>query len=174
MCTVLGDTTEHNYGVGSIDLAPFFCYHHFMSRASRRNRRDTNAISNLDNNRLIDETLRDLDDRIEVRTDNRTFNPSRAYERVRPAVKFISTKRVLSNQNRRIVNRLPKRGSDFKRGVDFLSAGDWIQHPRQAYVCMKRAIRRQVLFAKGKGGSGSRRPDRKPKYNDDSIIKCRR
>lgn len=39
----------------------------------------------------------------------------------------------------------------------------------RSYVCAKRRIRKEVIHALGKAGSGSKRP---PRYTDQSKVKC--
>lgn len=44
--------------------------------------------------------------------------------------------------------------------------------PREAVVCVRRSVRREVMFATGRGGRrGSQRPHRR---NETSAIHCRR
>lgn len=42
--------------------------------------------------------------------------------------------------------------------------------PRDAVVCARRKIRREVIFAKGKAGRGGQR---KPRFNERSKLVCR-
>lgn len=51
-----------------------------------------------------------------------------------------------------------------RRKSAFLNAGRML-------VCLRRAIRKEVMFAKRKAGRGSRQ--RKPRYNEFSNIRCR-
>jgi hypothetical protein len=43
--------------------------------------------------------------------------------------------------------------------------------PPDAVICAKRNVRREVIFARGKGGGGHKR---KPRYTEYSNISCRR
>lgn len=44
--------------------------------------------------------------------------------------------------------------------------------PRTAVICVRRQIRKEVMFATGRGGS--RRPQKRPHLNSNSSIICRR
>ncbi|AXL14960.1 hypothetical protein [Microviridae sp.] len=44
--------------------------------------------------------------------------------------------------------------------------------PKQTAVCVRRKIRKEVIFAKGKAGKGTRQ--KKPRFNQNSKLICRR
>lgn len=86
--------------------------------------------------------------------DNRVFNPVPTTHR--PV-------RALNRAAADIVATEP-RGSTM--GV---SSGLSFSDPSRVSLCAKRAIRREVIFAKGAAGGGKRRPPRRTPYSDVSC-----
>lgn len=94
--------------------------------------------------------------------DRRFFNPN-----IRPDYEPDVKPRSLVDV-RRSTRKLVR---DPSQGYDIFNAGHYLVHPRETVICLRRKIRREVLFARGGSGGGKRK---KPRYNADSAIKCRR
>lgn len=151
MVTVLTDTNE-----GFIEMA-----RRSRSKSNHYNRpqgrRDLNTLSSL---RSLIARLHPLPPMLVSRTplrtidDRRTFHPSPF---TRPAVsagRRADTKLVVPSQSLRDVQRL-------NHTVQF-------KEPRKVLICVRRKIRKEVIHAKGVGGSRVR----KPKRNQFSDVKC--
>ncbi len=89
--------------------------------------------------------------RLHMIQDNRLFSPTPLVQR---EIRRINITPVI----------VKSRPNIRKRGTSaFLSI------PRSAIICARRKIRKEVIFAKNKGGSGNRRP----KFNENSQLHCR-
>lgn len=73
---------------------------------------------------------------------------------------------------RTVVRSVPFRGPNFSRGFPlFADLKSTRQLPRDAVVCVRRRIRKEVLFASRRAGRGGQR---RPSFNPNSDVICRR
>lgn len=153
-----------------------------MSR-SRQHRRDTADISNpsTPQKRIApDDYLPFFNEPDLIRfdpLDRRFFRPDNYQETMR--ARDLAARNSIQ-EVRREERRLNKRTTYKNRNttrysnrVDFLSADDWVRSPRETRTCFKRYVRKQVLHALGRTGKGGKR-NKQPRYNADSLTRCRR
>nr|DAW32785.1 MAG TPA: hypothetical protein [Microviridae sp.] len=95
--------------------------------------------------------------------DNRYFAPSRRYDVQSEENRSIARKALVLSPS---VHLAPSGQLLEPSGRFFDRLGFSV--PQQVLVCVRRKQRRQVLFAKGKSGSGNR----KPRWNANSYIWC--
>jgi hypothetical protein len=98
------------------------------------------------------------------KTVNRRVYASRTIQRlhIQKTVKTVKTKaRTQQKQTRRVKTQ---------NGIPQTHSHSFKKNPllRRAYVCARRSIRKEVLFANNKTGSGNA----KPKFTEQSKIKC--
>lgn len=151
-CTVLGDT-------GGESMAK-------SRKSSKVTRRDTSAIASDRLRSLLAFSLprRSGPTLLEVE-DRRQFNPGVLRART------ISTRPAVTSM-RAPPPRKPARGKARRRKVPSLFRGPEIhafEIPRSTLVCVRRAVRKEVLHAKRKAGKAVRRPKR----NALSAVSCK-
>lgn len=79
----------------------------------------------------------------------------------------VSTPRYPDRRTRQTVKYALKTSG--KPNSRYLSPFQAFQYPRQVMICVRRKIRKQVLFARG--GAGSRKM-KKPRRNSYSDVRC--
>lgn len=79
--------------------------------------------------------------------------------------KFLTVPRILRSAS--IARTSSTRVAKFTQ-LDLRGGQQRFAVPKQTMVCVRRTIRRQVLFAKGRGGGGHKRPRR----NQWSNVRC--
>lgn len=126
-----------------------------MAKRSKSNkgRRDIPSITNVKLSFLLDDNpLTDFEDR-------RHFNP----ERVPVAREFLRPSRIV------VRPRVFKPRVYKSRRIVHLPLG--FQAPRNTLICVRRKVRKEILFAGGFGGK-RRKKFRKPRRNFYSNIRC--
>lgn len=121
-----------------------------MSRRSKS--RYTRDVSNIANRSRLGYRITPLSTYLSEYDDRRRFHPLGDRRPIRSFDRFVSPRRVVS-PNPRV--RVPT-------AVAFAN-------PRKVFLCVRRKIRREVMFAKG--GAGSRKM-RRPKRNQHSNVRC--
>jgi hypothetical protein len=140
-----------------------------MSKITRReNRRNTNDIARANQYKKY-ESIFDTELLKNRRTANPVINPMTDKRVFNPVVKNPRTEKITGFSKNQVRQRLEKR-LKVRGERDILSIRDWAFHPKENMICLRRKIRREIMFAKGRSGSGNKRP----KYSEDSLVKCRR
>lgn len=109
---------------------------------------------------------------LRVFEDRRTWHP----DRTRPAASF-STPRHRLAVDGQLGARLGRRQTAIKRASglamgSFPSSRVAFQSPSRVLICVRRAQRREVLFAKGIGGGGAPYNYR-PRWTEFSNVRCK-
>lgn len=123
--------------------------------------------------RLLDK--RTITRPVDPRVDRRVFNPTSPRQIINVTNPIHPLKALYKDQVKKIKRAIVP--VDL-RGYDVARPAHWVMYPKETTVCLRRAMRRSVLFAeraktgRGAGMRTDRMKDRK--YNSDSTIKCRR
>lgn len=116
-----------------------------MPKNNRRSQKNTKKSV-----RVVTNNTRRIS-RLQPIQDNRLFQPLTIVER--PVMTIYSKPaKVYNNPNIR------KRGSSLFTNI-----------PKSALICARRKIRKEVIFAKNKNGSGNK----KPRHNENSKLYCK-
>lgn len=83
--------------------------------------------------------------------------------------------RTIDGRTAHVVHRTPERRTDTRNFVSNVlpAMHTYFQDHRRVIVCIRRRLRRAVLFALQKTGKGGSRRNRRPHWTEQSYIRCR-
>lgn len=100
-------------------------------------------------------------------TSRRLLSPKLVFKPPSPRLFEVEDRRRVPEQPPKLVNARPAKIRPFVSPFGLVK----FRLPKRAIICVRRKLRREVLFAKGGAGKGKRRFRRKH-FNDDSNFHC--
>lgn len=145
-----------------------------MSRRRRRDRRDANVIAN-ETLPVSSNSSPRRSSPLRLYEDRRQFHPQRDHAPARSFNRYQHQLRVPRSRKRYVTRETPRNPDAFaglrNNFTNTVPHAIGFDRPDKVLICVRRQMRKEVLFAKRKTG---RRGQRRPRYGWYSKITCRR